>query len=169
MITARVGPKVGPSLDPEIISKINPMPASMIPPRSLGAPPPGPGPWPRRNLRLLAVFGPVLIATGIAGLLLPSRLSLMSGAAPYDVFHLVFGAIGTAFVLARSARLAALFNLVFGAIDLYQAAAGMMGIFPAQIFALRPADHVAHVVLGTTLVLFGVFAAPTHAAAGPRR
>ena len=60
---------------------------------------------------------------------------------------------------------------MFGVIDLYQAAAGVTGIFPAQIFALRPADHVVHVALGTLLVFFGArfFAAPKSEAAGPRR
>jgi hypothetical protein len=118
--------------------------------------------WARRNLILLGVFGPVLIATGVAGLLLPPRLSLMSNVAPYDVFHICFGTLGVAIVVARSARLAArsarlaaLFNLTFGAIDLYQALAGVSGVFPAGVFQLRPADHVVHVVLGLLLVLFG--------------
>jgi hypothetical protein len=111
--------------------------------------------WGRRNLRLLAVFGPVLIATGVAGLTLPPGLSLMSGAAPYDIFHIVFGALGLAIVLARSARFAAWFNLGFGAVDLYQAVAGVVGFFPAGPFGLRPADHVVHLVLGLLLVVFG--------------
>jgi hypothetical protein len=116
----------------------------------------GPVNWGRRNLRLLAVFGPVLIATGVAGLTLPPALSLMSAVAPYDVFHIIFGTLGLAIVLARSARFAALFNLGFGAVDLYQAVAGVVGFFPARTFALRPADHVVHVVLGLLLVGFGV-------------
>jgi hypothetical protein len=80
----------------------------------------------------------------------------MSGALPYDVFHIVFGVLGIGIVLARSARGAALFNLGFGMIDLYQAAAGLLGVFPAAVFGLRPADHVVHVVLGLLLVGFGV-------------
>jgi hypothetical protein len=112
--------------------------------------------WGRRNLRLLTVFGPVLIATGVAGLTLPPGLSLMSPAASYDVFHIFFGTLGVAIVLARSARFASLFNLGFGAVDLYQAVAGMIGFFPAGLFALRPADHVVHLVLGALLVSFGV-------------
>ena len=112
-------------------------------------------PWARRNLLLLAVFGPVLIATGIGGLVLPPELALMSNAPPYDIFHIAFGALGLALVLARSARGAALFNSIFGAIDLYQAVAGVVGIFPAGVFALRPADHVVHVVLGLLLVGVG--------------
>jgi hypothetical protein len=112
--------------------------------------------WGRRNLRLLAVFGPVLIATGVAGLTLPPGLSLMSGAAPYDIFHIIFGTLGLAIVLARSARFAGLFNLGFGAVDLYQAVAGAVGFFPAGPFGLRPADHVVHIVLGLLLVVFGL-------------
>jgi uncharacterized protein DUF4383 len=120
--------------------------------------------WGRRNLRLLAVFGPVLIVTGVAGLTLPPGLSLMSAAATYDVFHIFFGALGVAIVLARSARFASLFNLGFGAVDLYQAVAGMVGFFPAGLFALRPADHVVHLVLGALLVGFGVhFPSPRRA------
>ena len=117
---------------------------------------PAPANWSRRNLWLTGLFGPVLILTGVAGLLLPARLSLMSNAVPYDLFHIAFGLLGVALVAARSARGAALFNLGFGAIDLYQALAGLTGVFPAGVFHLKPADHAVHVVLGLLLVIFGV-------------
>jgi hypothetical protein len=112
--------------------------------------------WGRRNLRLLTLFAVVLVVAGVAGMLIPPELALMSGALPYDVFHIVFGVLGIGIVLARSTRGAALFNLGFGMIDLYQAAAGLLGVFPAAVFGLRPADHVVHVVLGLLLVGFGV-------------
>jgi len=112
--------------------------------------------WSRRNLWLTGLFGPVLILTGVAGLLLPARLSLMSNAVPYDLFHIAFGLLGIALVAARSARGAALFNVGFGAVDLYQALAGLTGVFPAGVFQLKPADHAVHVVLGLLLVVFGV-------------
>lgn len=111
--------------------------------------------WERWNLRLLAVFAPVLILTGVAGFLVPPRLALMSGATPYNVFHLVSGGLGTGLVVTRRLRAMAAFNLGFGAVDLYQAVAGFTGLFPAQVFALRPADHVVHVVLGLLLVVVG--------------
>ena len=116
---------------------------------------PAPANWSRRNLWLAGLFGPVLILTGLTGLLLPPRLALMSNAVPYDVFHIGFGVLGGCLVLARSARGAALFNLGFGAFDLYQAFAGLTGVFPAEVFHLKPADHVVHVVLGLLLVGFG--------------
>ena len=112
--------------------------------------------WGRRNLRLLGVFAPVLVLTGVGGLVLPPGSSPMSAAPPYDVFHIVFGALGIAIVyVARAPRAAAAFNLGFGAIDLYQALAGVLGIFPAALFGLRPADHVVHVAIGGLLVAFG--------------
>jgi hypothetical protein len=117
--------------------------------------PPSPGRWPRRNVVCVAVFGPVLIVTGLLGLVLPAGMSLMSVALPYDVFHIAFGLLGTSIALSRRPGAAALFNLGFGAIDLYQALAGALGLFPAALFALRPADHVVHVVLGAALVMIG--------------
>jgi hypothetical protein len=108
--------------------------------------------WATRNVQLLSVFAPVLVLTGLLGFLLPASMSLMSGAAPYNVFHLLAGAVGIALALKRAAAGAIAFNLVFGGIDLYQAVAGLTGLFPAQLFALRPADHVVHVVIGLLLV-----------------
>ena len=110
--------------------------------------------WALVNGRVLAVFGPLLILTGIAGFLVPPRFALMSGAPAYNIFHIVFGMIGTALVLAKTAAGIAVFNLGFGLVDLYQAVAGLVGFFPARQFRYKPADHVAHVVLG--LVLAGV-------------
>jgi hypothetical protein len=109
----------------------------------------------RWNGRLLGLFGPILILTGLSGFLVPSRLALMSGAAPYDLFHIVCGLLGTALVVARKARGIATFNLAFGLIDLYQAAAGLLGIFPAGLFRYRPGDHVAHLLFGLLLAVVG--------------
>jgi hypothetical protein len=111
--------------------------------------------WVTRNGQLLAVFAPLLLLTGVLGFVLPASMSLMSGAPPYNVFHLVAGAFGLALVLGRRTRGVIAFNLIFGAIDLWQAVAGVTGSFPAQLFALRPADHVVHVVVGAVLVGVG--------------
>jgi len=111
--------------------------------------------WATRNVQLLTVFAPLLLLTGVLGFVLPAQMSLMSGAAPYNVFHLLAGATGLALVLTRQVGGVIAFNLIFGAIDLYQALAGVTGLFPAHFFALRPADHVVHIVVGALLVGVG--------------
>ena len=109
----------------------------------------------RLNRLTLSVFAPILILTGLGGLYLPASASPMSNAVPYDVFHILFGSIGVMIVLAKRPKPIALFNIGFGAIDLWQFVAGLAHIVPAQTFALRPADHVAHVVIGAALVVIG--------------
>jgi hypothetical protein len=79
----------------------------------------------------------------------------MSGAPAYNLFHLVAGSVGLFIALRRLVIAAIGFNLVFGAIDLYQALAGLTGWFPAGLFALRPADHAVHVCFGLLLVSVG--------------
>jgi hypothetical protein len=113
--------------------------------------------WESRNVLALKIFGPLLIAAGVLGFVLPPELSLMSAAVPYGIFHLAFGALAVVIVIAGTARAAALFNAGFGAFDLYQAIAGVTGWFPAGLFALRPADHVVHVIFGLALLVVGVF------------
>ena len=103
--------------------------------------------WALWNARVLGVFGPVLILTGIGGFLIPARYALMSGAPAYNVFHIAFGLLGCALVLAHNARGIAVFNIGFGLGDLYQAVAGVLGLFPARQFRYKPADHVVHLVL----------------------
>jgi hypothetical protein len=110
--------------------------------------------WATRNAQVLAIFAPLLLLTGTLGFLLPPEMALLSGAVPYAVFHLLAGAVGLAIVAWRSSAGAVAFNLVFGAVDLWQAVAGVTGLFPARLFALRPADHVVHVLVG--LFLLGV-------------
>jgi len=111
--------------------------------------------WATRNEQVLRLFGPLLVVTGILGFVLPAQLSLMSGATPYNVFHLAFGSVGSVLAWRRLVSGVIAFNLIFGAIDLYQALAGVTGWFPAQLFGLRPADHAVHVVIGLFLVGLG--------------
>jgi len=111
--------------------------------------------WAERNTQVLRAFAPLLLVTGVLGFLLPARLSLLSGAAPYNVFHLLAGLVGSAIAWRGGAAAAAAFNLIFGCVDLYQALAGVTGVFPARWFALTPADHVVHVVVGLFLVTVG--------------
>ena len=111
--------------------------------------------WALWNARVLGVFGPVLVLTGIAGFVIPPRLALMSGAPAYNVFHIAFGLLGSALVLAHSPTGIAAFNFGFGLADVYQAVAGVLGIFPARQFRYKTADHVVHVVLGLALAAVG--------------
>ena len=117
--------------------------------------------WATRNQQVLTWFAPLLVLTGLLGYVVPADKALMSGAAPYNVFHLIAGAIGLLIVLRRSAFGAIHFNLVFGVIDLYQAVAGLGGWFPAGLFELRPADHVVHILIGMLLVVVGALGRAT--------
>src|SRR5690242_16780480 len=107
------------------------------------------------NQKTLMVLGPLLLLTGIAGFVIPERYSLMSGAAPYNIFHIIFGVLGLWLVMAGSDLWASAFNLVFGLIDLYQALASVTGLAPIQYFHWTYADDVVHVLLGFALVLIG--------------
>lgn len=109
--------------------------------------------WATRNVQLLHVFAYLLLAAGVLGFVVPAQLSLMSGAPAYNVFHLLAGVIGLVIARKRLVPQAIAFNFAFGVIDLYQAVAGLTGLFPARLFALRPADHVVHVLFGLLLVV----------------
>ena len=107
------------------------------------------------NQKTLTIFAPVLILIGIAGFVIPEQYSLTSGAAPYNLFHIFFGAIGLMVLMTNSDRLASLFNLGFGLIDLYQALASVVGLTPIQYFHWTFADDVLHVLIGFALVFIG--------------
>lgn len=107
------------------------------------------------NQKTLLVFAPLLILTGIAGFVIPERYSLMSGAAPYNLFHIIFGSIGLLITMTKSDLLASSFNLGFGLIDLYQVLASVVGLAPIQYFHWTYADDVLHVLIGFALVIIG--------------
>ena len=46
------------------------------------------------------VFGPVLVVTGILGYVTPDHLALMSGASPYNLFHIFFGCLALGIALS---------------------------------------------------------------------
>ena len=111
--------------------------------------------WPRWNVRVAGGFGVILILTGAKGFFSQDPDALMSQAVPYDLFHVAFGMLGLGIGLRRRPDPAALFNLGFGLIDLWQVVAGLSGLFPAPLFDLRAGDHAAHLVLGVLLVACG--------------
>lgn len=110
------------------------------------------------NILLLTAFAPILIVAGILGFVTPQSLALMSGATPYNLFHLFFGLVGVGLLFTKRLSLAKIFNIGFGAIDLYQAVASFAGLFPTTLFAYKRADDVLHIVLGLLLVGVGLLA-----------
>ena len=107
------------------------------------------------NQKTLLVFAPLLILTGIAGFVIPEKYSLMSGAAPYNLFHIIFGCIGLLITMTNRDVLASSFNLGFGLIDLYQVLASVVGLAPIQYFHWTYGDDVLHVLIGFALVIIG--------------
>jgi len=107
------------------------------------------------NQKTLLVFAPLLLLTGIAGFVIPEQYSLMSGAAPYNLFHIFFGAIGLLLTMSNNDLLASSFNFGFGLIDLYQVLASVIGLTPIQYFHWTYADDVLHVLIGFALVIIG--------------
>lgn len=109
------------------------------------------------NYIVLLIFAPVLILAGIAGLLIPAGKGLTSGAAAYDIFHIVFGSIGLLLVLIKNEDWIRAFNIGFGLIDLYQAAASFMHLFPESYFRWTNVDDILHIVIGAGLVFIGIY------------
>lgn len=107
------------------------------------------------NQTTLLILAPLLFLTGIVGFVLPSELSLMSNATPYNLFHIVFGAVGLVLTQSKNDLVASVFNFGFGVIDLYQVLASVVGLTPIEHFHWTFADDVVHVILGFALVLIG--------------
>lgn len=107
------------------------------------------------NQKTLTVVAPLLMLAGIAGFVIPEQYSLFSGAAPYNIFHLVFGTIGLLLLTTKNDLWASLFNFGFGLIDLYQVLASVVGLTPIQYFLWTYFDDVAHVLVGFALTIIG--------------
>lgn len=107
------------------------------------------------NRVTLAIFAPILLLVGVAGFLIPSEQSLTSGTAPYNVFHLIFAAIGLLILFSRSGPAASLFNVGFGLIDLYQALASFIDLTPKQYFLWTRVDDILHIIIGLVLLIIG--------------
>ena len=110
------------------------------------------------NVLLLTAFAPILIVAGVLGFITPPSMAMMSGAAPYNLFHIFFGLVGMGLLVTKRLPLARAFHIGFGAVDLYQAVASFAGLFPTALFAYKRADDVLHIVLGLLLVGVGVLA-----------
>lgn len=93
-----------------------------------------------------------MILTGLSGLVLPAGSGPMSQAAPYDLFHIAFGALGLALAFSGRAPWMRAFNAGFGVIDLYQLAASRLHWFPERWFLWTRADDALHLLIGLALV-----------------
>lgn len=109
------------------------------------------------NFYVLAVFAPILILVGIVGFVIPKEKSLTSGAPVYNIFHIIFGVIGLIVLYFNNDSFIRAFNIGFGAIDLYQAAASFAHLFPEKYFRWTRVDDILHIVIGAALVLAGIF------------
>lgn len=107
------------------------------------------------NYKVLLVFAPILILIGALGFLVPSNLN--SGEPPYNVFHITFGIIGLIILFTKKESFIRGFNIGFGLIDLYQALASFLHLFPEKIFKWTRLDDVLHVVIGAGLVAVGLY------------
>jgi len=107
------------------------------------------------NFVTLAIFAPVLILAGVAGFVVPAQSSLTSGAAPYNVFHILFGTLGLIVLWTRKDSLARFFNFGFGLIDIYQALASYANLLPKQYFLWTRMDDILHILIGSALVFIG--------------
>jgi len=107
------------------------------------------------NFVTLLIFAPVLILAGVAGFLVPAQHSLTSGAAPYNVFHIVFGSLGLVVLWTRKDSIVSFFNFGFGLIDLYQALASFVNLPPKQYFLWTRTDDILHILIGLALVFIG--------------
>ena len=107
------------------------------------------------NFVTLAIFAPVLILAGVAGFVVPAQSSLTSGAAPYNVFHILFGTLGLIVLWTRKDSLVRFFNFGFGLIDLYQALASYANLLPKQYFLWTRMDDILHSLIGSALVFIG--------------
>ena len=108
------------------------------------------------NYYVLLVFAPLLILTGILGFFIPAKKGLTSGAPAYNIFHIVFGLAGI-MIVTHHYDYIKMFNIGFGLIDLYQAGASYLHIFPEKYFRWKKADDVLHIIIGAGLVVVGIF------------
>jgi hypothetical protein len=109
------------------------------------------------NYKALLVFAPVLILVGILGFVIPPEKSLTSGAPAYNIFHIAFGLLGSFLLFLKNENYIRLFNIGFGLIDIYQALASLLNLFPAQYFQWTQIDDILHIVIGAALVLIGFY------------
>lgn len=109
------------------------------------------------NYKVLLVFAPLLILVGILGFIIPKEASFNSGESAYNIFHIFFGIFGLIILLTKRESFIRGFNIGFGLIDLYQALASFLHLFPEQIFKWTRLDDILHIAIGGLLVFVGLY------------
>lgn len=109
------------------------------------------------NYRVLLVFALVLILAGVLGFILPGGKGLTSAAPAYNTFHIIFGSLGLLLVLIRNEDYIRAFNIGFGLIDLYQAIASFLHLFPEKYFQWTSVDDILHLIIGAVLIIVGLY------------
>ena len=110
-----------------------------------------------KNDLVLIIFAPILILTGIGGFLIPEDMALMSGVSSYNIFHIIFGLVGLIIWYLGRPFGAAIFNIGFGLIDLYQAVASFFELPPTALFQYTIADDILHLLIGLFLFVVGLY------------
>jgi hypothetical protein len=109
------------------------------------------------NYITLVIFAPVLILAGIAGFFMPASLNLMSHEPLYNLFHIFFGSLGLLIVASKREFYIALFNALFGLIDIYQVIASVAFLPPRNYFLWTGVDDILHVIIGAALLVIGLY------------
>jgi hypothetical protein len=108
------------------------------------------------NALVLALLAPLLLLVGMLGFIIAPSKQLTSAAPAYHMFHILFGLLGVAVVVSGHPTATKAFNAGFGLIDVYQAVASYLHLFPKRYFKWTPVDDVLHLVIGLFLLLVGV-------------
>jgi hypothetical protein len=122
----------------------------------------------RLNVAALAMLAPVLIVSGVVGLVRPG-LQSTSDAPAYQIFHIVFGAAGVLIALSKNTAWVRSFNVGFGVIDLYQALASRLHLFPDRLFRWTRTDDALHVGIGVGLLIVSGLALSSSSRRGTSR
>jgi hypothetical protein len=109
----------------------------------------------RWNRLALAILAPILLLSGVMGLVSPGY-QRTSEAPAYDIFHIAFGAVGALLVLSNNATGIRWFNVGFGLVDLYQALASHLHMFPEHLFRWTRTDDAVHIAVGVVLLVVGL-------------
>jgi purine-cytosine permease-like protein len=83
------------------------------------------------------------------------RIKVRPAALPVQ-FHIAIGALGAIVVMSDKPAAIRVFNVGFGLIDLYQAAASYLDLFPKRLFKWTRVDDILHIVIGLALVIIGI-------------